>query len=95
MPWSLGKSSYGSNWPGYQAQEITPVTHAEVADNCTDYYDQLSCEVCNKADDEHVLLQCDTCHRLFHTHCMQLPALPAEQAAWNCRHCELQDTEHL
>jgi ribonuclease HI len=81
---------------GYQAQEITPVTHAEVAGDpqYADCYDILSCEICNKADAEHLLLQCDTCHKLYHTHCMQLPAaVAAEQEGWSCRHCTRKDSD--
>ncbi len=69
--------------------------HAEVAGDpqYADCYDILSCEICNKADAEHLLLQCDTCHKLYHTHCMQLPAaVAAEQKGWSCRHCTRKDS---
>jgi ribonuclease HI len=74
---------------GYKVQEATPVTHTAVSTDpqYATYYDQLSCEACNKPDAEDSLLQCDTCHRLYHTHCIQLLTPPSEDEGWNCTHC--------
>ena len=48
-------------------------------------YDDTVCQVCHDGGCEDVLLLCDGCDAGFHTHCVQLRAVP--RGAWHCRRC--------
>jgi len=48
-------------------------------------YDDTVCQVCHDGGCEDVLLLCDGCDAGFHTHCVQLAAVP--RGAWHCRRC--------
>ena len=53
-----------------------------------DELDDQPCQVCEEDDNEDVLMYCDGCHKLWHTYCVGLQAVP--YGHWFCDNCRAQ-----